>query len=181
MAERWELTEETTLYAGHLRVLRRTFRTDSDQFKEYEVLDQGNVVCVLALTPDRRCILVRQFRPGPQRTLAELPAGFIDQGESPLEAAARELAEETGYSGDLREVAKLPANGYSTEVRHVFVATDCKPGACHSDENEELRVVIVPAAELRSLLQSGGMTVTDAAYAALDDLGLLDEPRHGGG
>ena len=156
-----------------MHVLRRSFRVGDGAVRDYEVLDQGMVVCVLALTEARECVLVRQFRPGPQRTLTELPAGFIDKGETPADAAARELSEETGYTGELRQVAQLPANGYSTEIRHVFVGTDCAPGTPHPDKGEDLEVVTVSLARLRELLRTGDMTVTDAAYVALDSLGLL--------
>jgi len=174
MASKWALqSEERVFKGGHLNVLRRSFRVGDGSVRDYEVLDQGMVVCVLALTEARECVLVRQFRPGPQRTLTELPAGFIDKGETPADAAARELSEETGYTGELRQVAQLPANGYSTEIRHVFVGTDCAPGTPHPDKGEDLEVVTVSLARLRELLRTGDMTVTDAAYVALDSLGLL--------
>jgi 8-oxo-dGTP pyrophosphatase MutT (NUDIX family) len=90
------------------------------------------------------------------------------------EAASRELSEETGYSGELRPVARLVTNGYSTEVRHVFVCTDARlTGDPHPDAGEHLEVVLVDMVALRGLLRAGEMTVTDAAYVALDAEGLL--------
>src|SRR6185312_9593516 len=62
----------------------------------YHVAVQPNTVAVLATTPDDRVLLVPQFRPGPNRVLRELPGGFVEPGEDPVEAAIRELFEETG-------------------------------------------------------------------------------------
>lgn len=67
---------------------------------------------MLALTTDRGVVLVRQYRPGPDRVLDELPDGGIEPGEAPEEAAAWELREESGYSGRLEIVGStwLAAN-----------------------------------------------------------------------
>jgi len=65
--------------------------------KTYYRLNCPNGVIIIAKTRDRKLILVRQFRPSLNRYTLELPAGFIDEGETPEFAASRELMEETGY------------------------------------------------------------------------------------
>ncbi len=140
------------------------------------MLAQKPVVCVLALTAQQRAVLVRQFRPGPERVMTELPAGFIEDGESPLQAAERELREETGYRGSTRELATLFCNGYSTEQRHVFICSDAtRSSPPEPDAGEEIEIVEVDLPTLRSILREGGMTVTDACFLALDALGLLGQ------
>ena len=174
MEDDWELVGEERIRGGHLPLVSRTLRHPAGPTSSYEILDQRPVVCILAITAADEAVVVRQFRPGPDRYCTELPAGFIDPDESPPDAASRELAEETGYRGSLRPVARLFSNGYSTEVRHVFVCTDAvQVGAPTPDPGEHLEVLEVPVAQLRSLLRSGEMTVTDAAYVGLDELGLL--------
>lgn len=115
-----------------------------------------------------------RHRLAPERVLFDLPSGYVDDGEEPAAAASRELAEETGYEGSLREVGRTTPNAYSTEVRHIFVATDCRPRRDQdTEEDEDIEVVLVTVARLRELLRTDQLTVVDGAYLALDVLGLL--------
>src|SRR4051794_13499119 len=63
----------------------------------YYLIDERSWACVIALTPDGRLVLVEQYRHGAGGVTLELPAGDCEAGEDPADAAARELAEETGY------------------------------------------------------------------------------------
>jgi ADP-ribose pyrophosphatase len=88
-------------------------------------------------------VLVRQTRWGSQSRTLELPSGKLDEGETPLEAAARELAEECGLAAaELSEIGTFwTAPAYSTELVHVFEAsglTDAGPGELDDDEDIEL-------------------------------------------
>ena len=67
------------------------------KFYVAEFPDWANII---ALTPDNHVVLIRQYRHGSDRFEVELPGGCIDPGEAPLDAAVRELLEETGYSGE---------------------------------------------------------------------------------
>ena len=131
-------------------------------------------VCVLALTKDKKVILTRQFRPGPNKILLELPGGMIDKGESPIKAMARELLEETGYQGKLKLVGRCYDCAYSNIHRYCFVATDCvKISMQKLEKDEYAEVVLLPLNKFRRLLRSGQMTDVEVGYLELDYLKLL--------
>ncbi len=153
---------------------RRRYRRPDGEEASYDVTLHGPVVSVLALTDDDEAVLTRQFRPGPERVLLDLPSGFVDDGEDPGTAAARELAEETGYQGSLRQIGRTTPNAYSTEVRHIFVARHCRRRQAQETEpDEDIEVVLMPVEELRRLLRRDELTVVDGTYLALDAAGLL--------
>ena len=89
-----------------MRLLTRTYILPDDRLSDWDLLDGGQTVAVLALTPESEVLLVRQYRPGPGVVLDELPGGFVDAGEHVRDAAVRELLEETGHVGDVEVAAQ---------------------------------------------------------------------------
>ena len=126
------------------------------------------------LMPERKVVLVRQFRPPAGSYCLEFPAGLVEPGEDPAQAALRELAEETGYTGTV--VAKIP-QGYSsagltdeTSVGFV-VEIDSEyyrqhPPTPHPEATEDIEVLAVPEAQLRTFLQER-LAAGDSADAKL--------------
>lgn len=169
--EPWRKLGEETVYARYRRVVSKRFELPGGEQTEYEIKDEDDMVAVLARTDAGEFVLVRQFRPGPEAVLLELPAGVVDQGSEPAEAAAAELLEETGYAGRI-EPAGTMLESYSNRTKFVFVARACRK----ESEPEDPRLtepLLVSLAELRSLLRSGRIANLDAGYLALDHLGLL--------
>jgi ADP-ribose pyrophosphatase len=120
-----------------------------------EVLQHPGGAAVIPVLSNGDVLLVRQFRYPMQEYLLELPAGKIDGGEPPEVTAARELAEEVGYSaGRLTKIAECYTTpGFCDERLHVYLAEDLTPVSRVPDEDEELEIVQLSTDELRQLIE----------------------------
>lgn len=167
---------ERTAFDGWRGIVQRTYALPNGREITYDVVRNNHFVTVAAFTPRREAILVKQWRPGPERELWSFPEGFLDAAETPVEAARRELLEETGYrAGTLRPLREYRAS-YSTERRFCLVATDCERiGTQRLDADEFVEVFTLPLPEFRALLRGTDdrMINVDAGYQALDVLGWL--------
>ncbi len=107
-----------------------------------EVIDHQGAAGVVAFDEEGKLLMVRQYRYPIGQELLELPAGKIDPGESPLQCAARELQEETGYRAEkLTELGRVyPAAAYDVELVHLFYAQGLTPVQQKLDEDEFLSV-----------------------------------------
>ncbi len=132
---------------------------------------------VLPLRSDGAVLLARQYRPAVGRTIAEIPAGGIDEGEDAETAARRELAEELGLEpGTLLDLGTLlPSPGTSTEALRLFAALDCRDiGRPDGGETIELEVIgSLDAA--RRLIVDGALPDAKTQVAVLR---LLADPAH---
>lgn len=167
---------ETPFKAGYRRMLTRRFKLPDGREDEYTIKDEGQPVCIFAMTIDGQVILAEQYRPGPERILLEMPGGNMEKNESPESAAARELLEETGYAGELRHVGTVLDCAYSTLLRHAFVATNCiKLQEPSLDEDEFIEIRTMSVQDFRQHLRSGQLTDVEIGYLGLDALGLLSQ------
>jgi ADP-ribose pyrophosphatase len=172
--DEWRLTSQRPGSAGFINVVARTYDRPDGTTATWDVVEDADAAAVLAFTPAGDVVLVRQFRPGPARVLDELPGGFIEPGETPVVAAARELLEETGYRGTIEIVGSCWLMANSTRRQYIAVARDCEQVAEPELDPEELcEPVVVSYADFRRHLRTGDLTDTDLAYLALDHLGLL--------
>lgn len=121
----------------------------------HEIARTPDAVAIVAVDAEGRFVLVRQDRPAAGKKLLELPAGLIDDGESPIESAQRELREETGLRGGTwRELwSFFSSPGFIDERITVFAADGVEEGEPDLDEGEELEVERWGTEELMSRLQ----------------------------
>jgi 8-oxo-dGTP pyrophosphatase MutT (NUDIX family) len=145
----------------------------------FYLLDFPDWAQIVAITPEDRIVLVRQYRHGIGSVTLELPGGIVDPGETPLEAAARELAEETGYVAEsLRLVCSLSPNSSSHTNRcHTVLALGARPAQATAHEaGEEILVETMPLQELWEAVPQGVLAQamhTAALAAALAAAGRL--------
>lgn len=125
---------------------------------DFYVLEYPDWVNVVAVTEQEQIVLVRQFRHGLATVTTEVPGGIVDPGETPGQAAARELAEETGYApATLKLLASVSVNpAVQDNYCHLFLARGCRcvqPQALEGTES--ISVALVSPSELRRLLAEG--------------------------
>lgn len=171
----WSLRDETTVELhARRRVACRSYETSSGPV-DVAVKLEGRVVTVFPVTLDGAVLMCRQFRPGPGKVLDELPAGGVDDGESPLEAARRELREETGYEAASWTLLGTPLEcAYSTIHRHAFLAAGCiRAGDQRLDQGEEIEVVKKSMVDVLRQAIDGSLTDPEVAWMGLWRSGVI--------
>lgn len=122
-----------------------------------EYIDHPGAVAVIPFLDPRTIVMVEQFRHPIGRTTLEIPAGKLDEGETPLACVRRELGEETGYTA--RKVRRLlsfwPAPAFSNELLHIYRAEGLEPGDSRPDHDEFLRVRTVKVAAALRMVRDG--------------------------
>lgn len=105
-----------------------------------EIIKHPGAVAILAVTNDRKIVMVEQFRKALERNIVEIPAGKLEKGEEPALCARRELEEETGYICENLELLTsfYTSPGFADEMIHVFLATGLtkKENSAALDEDE---------------------------------------------
>jgi len=134
---------------------------------------------VVPVTGDGRFVMVREFKQGPGAIVLNAPAGGLHPGEDPLDAARRELLEETGYAaGDWRALGSFVVDGSTGCGRaHLFLARGAAPVAAPQlDATEEIDVVVLDEAALRDALRSAEIPMLPTACAVGLALLALSDP-----
>jgi ADP-ribose pyrophosphatase len=131
-------------------------RKSGFQIERSVVRHVGSAV-MMAVDPKKRVLLVRQYRLPAEKYLWELPAGRLDPGEKPLQAARRELAEETGYRA--RTWTKLASfwvsPGYVQERMTIFLATDLTEGQATPMDDEQIESRWFTRREMAEMIRNG--------------------------
>ena len=128
------------------------------EIKRAIVAHSGSAV-MMAIDEKDRILLVKQFRLPAEKELWELPAGRLDPGEPPLQAAKRELREETGYHA--KKWTKLtsfwPSPGYVAEKMTIFLATGLTAGKQEPMDDERIEIQWFSRKELSAAIRSGSI------------------------
>ncbi|HEY0173670.1 MAG TPA: NUDIX hydrolase [Pyrinomonadaceae bacterium] len=157
MKELPEVLSSEEVYAGRLvRVARDTVREGEKTYVREVVAHPGGAA-VVPVYADGSVAFVSQYRHPTRRYVLELPAGKLDPGERPAEAAAREMEEELGVvAGRLEQLSEFYTTpGFCAERLWVFLATDLRETALRREEDEIIEVVRTPLARALEMVASG--------------------------
>lgn len=171
----WNYLEDLDeVEVGCRTIVRKKYeRSDGDE-KIADIINARGLAAafVVALTPDNEVIIARQYRCGQDQVLDELPGGLVDEGESPEQAALREMGEEVGYgSDDVLSLGHAYSDAWDHMVRHYFLARDCYPvDSDNPDTEEEIEVVKITVEELIENAKKAHMIDVQGVFLAYDEL-----------
>jgi ADP-ribose pyrophosphatase len=170
-----EALQDCRVFSVH-RVRARSPRTGGEH--DFYTIGASDWVNIVALTPDDCVVMVHQYRHGAERVTLETPGGMVDPGETPEQAAARELLEETGYAAE--EIVPLggvnPNPALFSNRLHGFLARGARRvREVRNESTEETHVELVPLARLRDEVRAGRVEhALVVAVAYLYELNLSD-------
>lgn len=153
------LKKSKTIYKGkvfNVQIDEIEYESGNSSLREIAVHPGGAVI--VALTKDYKILFVNQFRYPLQQYLLELPAGKLESNEDPLTCAIRELEEETGYkTNNIKQLGSICTTpGFSTEILHIFLATDLEDGQHNREEGEQgMEVYSFSLKEIDEKIKSG--------------------------
>lgn len=126
----------------------------SGRMVKREIVLHRGAVAILGVDGDE-ILMERQYRHAASKFMWEIPAGTIEEGETPIECARRELVEETGYSAETFEelIHFYVAVGYSTEVIHIFLANGLKRAKYSPEEDETIKIQMIPLDEVLRMIR----------------------------
>jgi hypothetical protein len=159
---KWKiLLSEYLLKTNWLTVRKDHVRMPSGvEIKDYYVLEYPDWINVIAITEDGKFVIEQQYRHGTQSVDYELCAGTIEKGELPLQAAKRELLEETGFAGGdwTLYCESCPNPAAMTTTNYTFLAKGIRySGARHLERTEDINISLMTFEEVKNLLVNGGI------------------------
>ena len=162
MINPWERVESEP--RGEYKVFRvrqdRSRSPRSGRDHTFYVIEAGDWVNIIPVTPEGQLVCIRQYRHGIEAVTLEVPGGMIDPGETAAAAARREMAEETGYDTEqivyLGSIAPNPA--ILNNTCHSFLALDARPdGPQRLEGTEDIDIILVDPADVPALIVEGRM------------------------
>ena len=148
------ITSETKFEGKIIKARVENVELENGQKAYREFVDHPGGVGVVAITPERKMLMVQQFRKAIEGETIEIPAGKLEGGEDPLECGKRELEEETGYKA--KEFISLgyiyPSPGFTNEKTYIYLAKDLYKGTVNPDEDEFLDILEIPIEEIHSMI-----------------------------
>ncbi len=174
--EPWEVLSSKHI---HERIRVDTCRVNG-KIIEPLVFEYGTFVTIVAITKEKEVVLIKQYRHGAQKVLLEFPGGGVHEDEIPIEAAKRELLEETGYRSDTFVqtgiVSPNPSNHANQAISFLALDAD-KVSEQDLDRTEEIQISLKPLDETIEWIKNGGLLQSlhvSAFFFALFQMGYIE-------
>ena len=154
----FETEGSNIIYQGRVFDVRQDqVRMPDGKLVRFDVVAHHGAVTILPVDDEGLVWFVRQYRHPAKTTLLELPAGVMEEGESPDVSARREVREEIGMAaGELRRIGTFYlAPGYSTEFMYVFLATHLTAAPLKGDEDEFISIEKIPLQQVTQMVVAG--------------------------
>lgn len=146
------------IYKGRIVGLREdTVELPGGKVAKREIVEHPGAVAIVAIANENKIVLIRQYRRPAEDVLLEIPAGLVHKGETPLDAAKRELEEETGFHAkNIKKIFEGYASpGYSTEVIQYFLATNLEKRSQKTEEDELIEVRLYKISDCFKMIKEG--------------------------
>lgn len=178
------LSSEMVYDGSYISVRKDLVRTGRGATASREIVLHPAVVVMVPIDRDGNLLLVRQYRKAIEQVMLELPAGGIDDGESPEDAVRREMVEETGYEpARVRSMGTIYSSaGMSNEIMHLFLVWDLRGDGVATEPADELQVEVMSRADAKEMVLDG--RINDAKSVAgilmLESASLHNDVLSGG-
>ena len=153
-----KIVSSKRVFSGRAVSLRvDTVELPSGRQTTREIVEHDECIVAIPIDEKGNVLLVSQFRHPIGKKLLELPAGGIEENETPEDAVRRELQEEIGYLPNKVEALGgfYSSPGFCTEYLYLYIATDLTPSRLVASDTEEIKVVRIPLAQVSHLIASG--------------------------
>jgi 8-oxo-dGTP pyrophosphatase MutT (NUDIX family) len=163
MPRKWQYLQSRRERGLSILALRtdRAVSPRTGETHEFHILESSPWVNILPLTRQEDVVLVRQQRHGIREATLELPGGLVDPGDTPRDAAVREMREESGYEpGEVSHLGSVHPNpAFLDNQCHMYLCRDAVPtGEQDLDEKEDIRVETRPLRAIPGLIADGSIT-----------------------
>jgi ADP-ribose pyrophosphatase len=175
-----EVVRSEYLYRGRILKLRLDqVRLNNKTMTVREIVEHRGAAAIVALDDQERVLLVRQYRSAAERDMLEIPAGTLEEGETPAECASRELLEEAGcHAGHWEPLGYFyPSPGYSTEIIHLYLAYHLLRNAPSPEADEEITLEALPVTQAIDKIEQGEIVDGKSIVALLRTRKMLDKLR----
>ena len=156
---KWELLKSSYLFRSKWLTVRKDYvkMPSGHEMNDFYIIEHPSFVNIIAINKEGKFIIEKQYRHGINRIVHELPAGTIEENETSLEAAKRELLEETGFGGGrwVKYYQSAPNPSNMTSICYTYLATNVDTiKKTKLDESEDIEICLLSKNEIINILNN---------------------------